>query len=68
MVARTAGMIHTGSKVILVEASEPEGSTPASIACRLAEDCEASTAAPHVSTARDDHFPEPGGINKAFNV
>ncbi|XP_062458995.1 probable cation-transporting ATPase 13A5 [Pezoporus occidentalis] len=47
MVARTAGMIHTGSKVILVEAREPEGSTPASIAWRLAEDCEANTAAPH---------------------
>uniref|UniRef100_A0A672VE82 Cation-transporting ATPase n=1 Tax=Strigops habroptila TaxID=2489341 RepID=A0A672VE82_STRHB len=43
MVARTTGMIHTGSKVILVEANEPEGSTPASIAWRLAEDCEANT-------------------------
>uniref|UniRef100_A0A8C6IVK4 Cation-transporting P-type ATPase N-terminal domain-containing protein n=1 Tax=Melopsittacus undulatus TaxID=13146 RepID=A0A8C6IVK4_MELUD len=40
MLAKTAGMIHTGSKVILVEASEPEGSTPASIAWRLVEDCE----------------------------
>uniref|UniRef100_A0A8V5HDH5 Cation-transporting P-type ATPase N-terminal domain-containing protein n=1 Tax=Melopsittacus undulatus TaxID=13146 RepID=A0A8V5HDH5_MELUD len=38
MLAKTAGMIHTGSKVILVEASEPEGSTPASIAWRLVED------------------------------
>ncbi|KAM9542402.1 LOW QUALITY PROTEIN: putative cation-transporting ATPase 13A5 [Guaruba guarouba] len=47
MVARTAGMSHTASKGILVEASEPEGSTPTSIAWRLAEDCEANTAAPH---------------------
>ncbi|KAM9009092.1 LOW QUALITY PROTEIN: putative cation-transporting ATPase 13A5 [Ara ararauna] len=47
MVARTAGMIHTASKVILVEASEPEGSTPTSIAWQLADDCEANTAAPH---------------------
>uniref|UniRef100_A0A8C0IIU2 Cation-transporting ATPase n=1 Tax=Bubo bubo TaxID=30461 RepID=A0A8C0IIU2_BUBBB len=38
-VARNAGMIHTGSKVILIEAKEPEGSAPASIAWRLAEDC-----------------------------
>uniref|UniRef100_A0A8C0FUS8 Cation-transporting ATPase n=1 Tax=Bubo bubo TaxID=30461 RepID=A0A8C0FUS8_BUBBB len=34
-VARNAGMIHTGSKVILIEAKEPEGSAPASIAWRL---------------------------------
>ncbi|XP_054242164.1 probable cation-transporting ATPase 13A5 [Indicator indicator] len=46
MVARNAGMIHTGSKVILVEANEPEGSAPASITWRLAEDCKANTAAP----------------------
>uniref|UniRef100_A0A8C0FWQ9 Cation-transporting ATPase n=1 Tax=Bubo bubo TaxID=30461 RepID=A0A8C0FWQ9_BUBBB len=43
-VARNAGMIHTGSKVILIEAKEPEGSAPASIAWRLAEDCKANTA------------------------
>ncbi|XP_056215078.1 probable cation-transporting ATPase 13A5 isoform X1 [Falco biarmicus] len=46
-VARNAGMVHTGSKVILVEANEPEGSAPASIAWRLAEGCKANTAAPH---------------------
>ncbi|KFP34125.1 putative cation-transporting ATPase 13A5, partial [Colius striatus] len=46
-VARNGGMIHTASKVILVEANEPEGSTPASIAWRVAEDCKANTAAPH---------------------
>ncbi|KFV75437.1 putative cation-transporting ATPase 13A5, partial [Dryobates pubescens] len=46
MVARNAGMIHTGSKVILVEANEPEGSAPASITWRLAEDCKANTAVP----------------------
>uniref|UniRef100_A0A8C4V897 Cation-transporting ATPase n=1 Tax=Falco tinnunculus TaxID=100819 RepID=A0A8C4V897_FALTI len=42
-VARNAGMVHTGSKVILVEANEPEGSAPASIAWRLAEGCKANT-------------------------
>ncbi|XP_021249012.1 probable cation-transporting ATPase 13A5 isoform X2 [Numida meleagris] len=36
-VARSAAMIHEGSKVIIIEASEPEGSAPASIAWRLAE-------------------------------
>ncbi|KAK4819376.1 hypothetical protein QYF61_001655 [Mycteria americana] len=46
-VARNAGMIHTGSKVILVKANEPEGSAPASIAWQLAEDSKANTAAPH---------------------
>ncbi|XP_064008986.1 probable cation-transporting ATPase 13A5 [Pogoniulus pusillus] len=46
MVARNAGMIRTGSRVILVEADGPEGSAPASIAWRLAEDCKANTAAP----------------------
>ena len=61
-------MIHIGSKVILVEANEPEGSTPASIAWRLAEDSKANTAAPRVSTARDGCFQVPRGINKAFNV
>ncbi|PKU47631.1 hypothetical protein llap_2097 [Limosa lapponica baueri] len=45
-VARNAGMIHTGSKVILIEANEPEGSTPASIAWRLAEERKTNTAAP----------------------
>ncbi|XP_075617344.1 putative cation-transporting ATPase 13A5 isoform X2 [Balearica regulorum gibbericeps] len=45
-VARNAGMIHAGSKVVLIEANEPEGSAPASIAWRLAEDCKANTAAP----------------------
>jgi len=43
-------MIHEASKVIIVEASEPEGSTPASIAWRLAEGSKASAAAPTVST------------------
>uniref|UniRef100_A0A663DQK1 Cation-transporting ATPase n=1 Tax=Aquila chrysaetos chrysaetos TaxID=223781 RepID=A0A663DQK1_AQUCH len=42
-VARNAGMIHTGSKVILIEANEPEGSAPASIAWQLAEDCKENT-------------------------
>ncbi|OXB75614.1 UNVERIFIED_CONTAM: hypothetical protein H355_001258 [Colinus virginianus] len=51
-VARSADMIHEASKVIIVEASEPEGSTPASIAWRLAEGSKASTAAPSVSTAK----------------
>ncbi|XP_074447046.1 putative cation-transporting ATPase 13A5 isoform X2 [Larus michahellis] len=46
-VARNAGMIHTGSKVILIEANEPQGSAPASIAWRLAEESKANTAAPH---------------------
>ncbi|NWQ98581.1 AT135 ATPase, partial [Burhinus bistriatus] len=46
-VARNAGMIHAGSKLILIEATEPEGSTPASITWRLAEESKASTAAPH---------------------
>ncbi|XP_072200570.1 probable cation-transporting ATPase 13A5 isoform X2 [Excalfactoria chinensis] len=44
-VARSADMIHEASKVIIIEASEPEGSTPASIAWRLAEDSKASAAA-----------------------
>lgn len=61
-------MIHTGSKVILVEADEPEGSAPASIAWRLAEDCKANTAAPGVSTAKAGCFRVPGGINGALNV
>lgn len=61
-------MIHTGSKVILIEANEPQGSAPASIAWRLAEESKANTAAPHVSTARDGCFRVPGGINKAFSV
>uniref|UniRef100_A0A8C3K5N5 Cation-transporting ATPase n=1 Tax=Calidris pygmaea TaxID=425635 RepID=A0A8C3K5N5_9CHAR len=43
-VARNAGMIHTGSKVILIEANEPEGSSPASIAWRLAEESKTNTA------------------------
>ncbi|OXB63973.1 hypothetical protein ASZ78_014737 [Callipepla squamata] len=51
-VARSADMIHEASKVIIVEASKPEGSTPASIAWRLAEGSKASTAAPSVSTAK----------------
>uniref|UniRef100_A0A8C4V8R3 Cation-transporting ATPase n=1 Tax=Falco tinnunculus TaxID=100819 RepID=A0A8C4V8R3_FALTI len=55
-VARNAGMVHTGSKVILVEANEPEGSAPASIAWRLAEGCKANTEAPHVSTAREERI------------
>uniref|UniRef100_A0A8C2TTM3 Cation-transporting ATPase n=1 Tax=Coturnix japonica TaxID=93934 RepID=A0A8C2TTM3_COTJA len=41
-VARSADMIHEASKVIIVEASEPEGSTPASIAWRLAENSKAT--------------------------
>uniref|UniRef100_A0A8C2TQX4 Cation-transporting ATPase n=1 Tax=Coturnix japonica TaxID=93934 RepID=A0A8C2TQX4_COTJA len=49
-VARSADMIHEASKVIIVEASEPEGSTPASIAWRLAENSKASAAASSVST------------------
>ncbi|XP_049658900.1 probable cation-transporting ATPase 13A5 isoform X3 [Accipiter gentilis] len=44
-VARNAGMIHTGSKVVLIEANEPEGSAPASIAWQLAEDRKENTAA-----------------------
>ncbi|XP_035400635.1 probable cation-transporting ATPase 13A5 [Cygnus atratus] len=44
-VARSAEMIPKASKVIIIEASEPEGSTPASIAWQLAEDSKASTAA-----------------------
>jgi len=67
-VAKNAGMIHMGSKVILVEANEPEGSAPASIAWRLAEDSKANTAVPRVSIARDGCFWVPGGINEAFNV
>uniref|UniRef100_A0A8C3PPZ2 Cation-transporting ATPase n=1 Tax=Calidris pygmaea TaxID=425635 RepID=A0A8C3PPZ2_9CHAR len=54
-VARNAGMIHTGSKVILIEANEPEGSSPASIAWRLAEESKTNTAAPHVKTC-NYHF------------
>ncbi|XP_042734340.1 probable cation-transporting ATPase 13A5 [Lagopus leucura] len=46
-VARTAHMIHEDSKVIIVEASEPEGSAPASIAWRLAEGSKTSAAAPN---------------------
>lgn len=61
-------MIHMGSKVILVEANEAQGSAPASIAWRLAEDCEVKTAAPHVSTTRDGCSQVSGGINKAFYV
>ncbi|XP_009881727.1 PREDICTED: probable cation-transporting ATPase 13A5 [Charadrius vociferus] len=45
-VARNADMIHMGSKVILIEANEPEGSAPASITWRLAEESKANTAAP----------------------
>ncbi|KAM6127577.1 LOW QUALITY PROTEIN: putative cation-transporting ATPase 13A5 [Phoenicopterus ruber ruber] len=45
-VARKADMIHTDCRVILVKANEPEGSAPASIAWRPAEDCKANTAAP----------------------
>ncbi|POI32970.1 hypothetical protein CIB84_003278 [Bambusicola thoracicus] len=45
-VARNADMIHETSKVIIIEASEPEGSTPASIAWRLAEGSKESAAAP----------------------
>uniref|UniRef100_A0A8B9EBV6 Cation-transporting ATPase n=1 Tax=Anser cygnoides TaxID=8845 RepID=A0A8B9EBV6_ANSCY len=37
-VARSAEMIPKASKAIIIEASEPEGSTPASIAWQLAED------------------------------
>lgn len=37
MVARNVGMIHKRGKVILINANEPEGSTPASIAWRSAE-------------------------------
>uniref|UniRef100_A0A8C3CNT9 Cation-transporting ATPase n=1 Tax=Cairina moschata TaxID=8855 RepID=A0A8C3CNT9_CAIMO len=44
-VARSAEMIPRSSKVIIIEASEPEGSAPASIAWQLAEDSKASTAA-----------------------
>lgn len=51
-VARNAHMIHEDSKVIIVEASEPEGSAPASIAWRLAEGSKTSAAAPNVSTAK----------------
>uniref|UniRef100_A0A669PMZ4 Cation-transporting ATPase n=1 Tax=Phasianus colchicus TaxID=9054 RepID=A0A669PMZ4_PHACC len=51
-VARSADMIHEASKVIIVEASEPEGSAPASIAWRLAEGSKTSAAAPSVSTAK----------------
>uniref|UniRef100_A0A8C0C1Q9 Cation-transporting ATPase n=1 Tax=Buteo japonicus TaxID=224669 RepID=A0A8C0C1Q9_9AVES len=51
-VARNAGMIHTGSKVILIEANEPEGSAPASIAWQLAEDRKENTAALCVSTEK----------------
>ncbi|NXU59559.1 AT135 ATPase, partial [Turnix velox] len=47
-VARNVGMIHVGSKTILVEATEPEGSVPASIAWQLVEDSKANTAASHV--------------------
>uniref|UniRef100_A0A8B9IMM0 Cation-transporting ATPase n=1 Tax=Anser cygnoides TaxID=8845 RepID=A0A8B9IMM0_ANSCY len=43
-VARSAEMIPKASKAIIIEASEPEGSTPASIAWQLAEDSKASTA------------------------
>lgn len=49
-------MIHTGSKVVLIEANEPEGSAPASIAWQLAEDRKENTAALCVSTARDGRF------------
>ncbi|NXP54168.1 AT135 ATPase, partial [Heliornis fulica] len=50
-VARSAGMIHAGSKVILVEAKEPGASAPAAIAWRPAEDCRASAAAPRETCA-----------------
>ncbi|NWU64687.1 AT135 ATPase, partial [Pterocles burchelli] len=53
-VARNAGMIHMGSKVILVEASELEGSASASIAWRLAEDSKANTAAPSEACANTE--------------
>ncbi|NXL84613.1 AT135 ATPase, partial [Alectura lathami] len=45
-VARSADMIQETSTVIIVEASEPEGSTPASITWQLAEGSGASAAAP----------------------
>lgn len=44
-------MIPRSSKVIIIEASEPEGSAPASIAWQLAEDSKASTAAAPVCAA-----------------
>uniref|UniRef100_U3I699 Cation-transporting ATPase n=1 Tax=Anas platyrhynchos platyrhynchos TaxID=8840 RepID=U3I699_ANAPP len=50
-VARSAEMIPKASKVIIIEASEPEGSAPASIAWQLAEDSKASTAAAPVCAA-----------------
>ncbi|NXD13860.1 AT135 ATPase, partial [Nothocercus nigrocapillus] len=45
-VARSAGLIGSASRVILVQASEPQGSAPASLSWQLVEDHEASRAGP----------------------
>uniref|UniRef100_A0A8B9PET1 Cation-transporting ATPase n=1 Tax=Apteryx owenii TaxID=8824 RepID=A0A8B9PET1_APTOW len=58
-VARSAGLVRGASRVILVEASEPEGSAPASLSWQLAEDSKANTAGPSVSTSRRPD-PAPG--------
>ncbi|NWX96331.1 AT135 ATPase, partial [Nothoprocta ornata] len=45
-VARSAGLVGGASRVILLQASEPQGSAPASLSWQLAEDSEASAAGP----------------------
>ncbi|XP_009680413.2 probable cation-transporting ATPase 13A5 isoform X1 [Struthio camelus] len=45
-VARSAGLVHRASRVIVIEANEPEGSTPASLSWQLAEDGKTSAAGP----------------------
>ncbi|NXC39711.1 AT135 ATPase, partial [Penelope pileata] len=52
-VARSAGMIHEASKVIIIEGSEPEGSAPASIAWQLAEGSKVSTATEVFANAQE---------------
>ncbi|NWI16423.1 AT135 ATPase, partial [Crypturellus soui] len=45
-VARNAGLIGSTSKVILMQASEPQGSAPASLSWQLVEDSETTAARP----------------------
>uniref|UniRef100_A0A8C3P8I0 Cation-transporting ATPase n=1 Tax=Chrysemys picta bellii TaxID=8478 RepID=A0A8C3P8I0_CHRPI len=49
-VAKNSGMISQTSQVILIDASEPEGPTPASISWQLVEDSKQNAAALTVST------------------
>ncbi|NWJ02679.1 AT135 ATPase, partial [Crypturellus undulatus] len=45
-VARNAGLVGSASKVILMQASEPQGSAPASLSWQLVEDSETTAARP----------------------